>query len=75
MASIRPDNQGRRGALWPRVRGNRGRRWALWLRFTTEAKGYPPLASPQYASVREPVQNMKITAAKRPSYTGVTFVV
>ena len=45
MASVRPNNRGRRGTLW--------------LRFTTEAKCYPLLASPQYASVREPVQNMK----------------
>jgi len=59
MASVGPNNRGKRGALWPRVRGNRGRRGALWLRFTTEAKGYPLLASSQYASVLEPVQNMK----------------
>jgi len=59
MASVRPDNRGRRGALWPQVRWNRGRRGVLWLRLTTEAKGYHPLASPQYASVWEPVQNMK----------------
>ena len=59
MASVRPTNRGRRGTLWPPVRGNGGRRGALWLQFTIEAKGYPLLASPQYASVREPVQNMK----------------
>jgi len=41
MAAVRLDNRGRRGALR--------------LRLTTEAKGYPPLASPQYASVREPM--------------------
>jgi len=59
MASVRSENRGRRGALWLRVRGNRGRKGALWLRVATEAKGYPPLASPQYASIREPVHNMK----------------
>jgi len=59
MASVRPQNLGRRRALWPRVHGNRGRRGALWLRLATEAKGYPPLVSSQYASVRKPVQNMK----------------
>jgi len=59
MASVRPDNRGRRRALWPRVHGNQGRRGALWLRLTIEAKGYPPLALPQYASVWELVQNMK----------------
>ena len=32
---------------------------ALWLWFLSEAKSYPLLASPQYASVREPVQNIK----------------
>ena len=48
-----------KGDIWPRVHGNRGRKGSLWPRVTTEAKGYPPLASPQYASVREPVQNMK----------------
>jgi len=39
---------------------------ALWLRFSTEAKSYPLLASPQYASVREPMQNIKNNRCQSP---------
>ena len=38
----------------------------LWLRFLTEAKSYPLLASPQYASVRELVQNIKNNRCQSP---------
>ena len=41
------------GSIEPRQKG------PLWLRFLTEAKSYALLASPQYASVPEPVQNIK----------------
>ena len=38
----------------------------LWLRFLTEAKSYALLASPQYASVPEPMQNIKNNHCQRP---------
>jgi len=38
----------------------------LWLRFLTEAKSYDLLASPQYASVPESVQNVKNNRCQRP---------
>jgi len=41
------------GSIEPRQKG------PLWLRFLTEVKNYALLASPQYASVPESVQNIK----------------
>ena len=38
----------------------------LWLRFLTEAKSYDLLASPQYVSVPESVQNIKNNRCQRP---------
>jgi len=38
----------------------------LWLRFLTEAKSYDFLASPQYASVPEPVQNIENNRYQKP---------
>jgi len=38
----------------------------LWLRFLTEAKSYDLLASPQYASVPEPMQNIENNRCQRP---------
>ena len=38
----------------------------LWLRFLTEAKSYDLLASPQYAWVPEPVQNIENNRCQRP---------
>jgi len=48
------------GFLEPRQKG------ALWLRFLNEAKSYALLASPQYASVPEPVQNIKNNRCQSP---------
>ena len=48
------------GSSEPRQKG------PLWLRFLTEAKSYALLASPQYASVPEPVQNIKNNRCQRP---------
>jgi len=39
---------------------------ALWLRVFTEAKSYALLALPQYASVREPVHNIKNNRCQNP---------
>jgi len=39
---------------------------ALWLRFITEAKSVPLLASSQYASVWEPVQNIENNRCQSP---------
>jgi len=39
---------------------------ALWLQFLTEAKSFALLTSPQYASVREPVQNIKNNHCQSP---------
>jgi len=48
------------GSIEPRQKG------PLWLRFLTEAKSYVLLASPQYASVLEPMQNIKNNRCQRP---------
>ena len=48
------------GSIEPRQKG------ALWLRFVTEAKSYALFASPQYASVPEPVQNIENNRCQRP---------
>jgi len=56
----------RKKPLWPRVYPKPRQKGTLWLRFLTEAKSYDLLASPQYASVPEPVQNIKNNRCQRP---------
>ena len=60
------ENRGKRQGLWPRVQWKPRQKGPLWLRFLTEAKSYALLASPQYASVPEPVQNIKNNRYQRP---------
>jgi len=66
MASGGTENRGQKvgsmasGSSEPRQKGT------LWLRALTEAKSCALLASPQYASVREPVQNMINNRCQRP---------
>ena len=60
------ENRGKRQGLWPRVQWKPRQKLPLWLRFLTEAKSYDLLASPQYASVPEPVQNIKNNRCQRP---------
>jgi len=66
MASGGRENRGQKvgsmasGSSEPRQKGT------LWLRFLTEAKSSALLASPQYASVPEPMQNMINNRCQRP---------
>jgi len=66
MASGGTESRGQKAGLyglgfnWTEAEGT------LWLRFLTEAKSYALLASPQYASVPEPVQNIKNNRCQRP---------
>jgi len=66
MASGGTENRGQKvgsmasGSSEPRQKGT------LWLRALTEAKSCALLASLQYASVREPVQNMINNRCQRP---------
>jgi len=66
MASGGTENRGQKvgsmasGSFEPRQKGT------LWLWFLTEAKSCALLASPQYASVPEPVQNMINNRCQRP---------
>ena len=52
--------------IWPRVYPKPRLKGTLQLRFLTEAKSYDLLASPQYASVPEPVQNSENNRCQRP---------
>ena len=56
----------RKKPLWPRVYPKPRQKGTLWLRFLTEAKSYDLLASSQYASVPEPVQNIENNRCQRP---------
>jgi len=67
------ENRGQKGIefkkkrpIWPRVQWKPRQKGPLWLRFLTEAKSYDLLALPQYASVPEPVQNIKNNCCQRP---------
>jgi len=74
MASGGTENRGQKvgsmasGLSEPRQKGT------LWLRFLTEAKSCALLASPQYASVPEPVQNMINNRYQRPFLHWCTWV-
>jgi len=57
------------GSIEPRQKG------PLWLRFLTEAKSYALLASPQYASVPEPVQNIKNNRCQIPFLHWCTYII
>ena len=67
-------NRGQRGIKLKKKKSPYGLKWnvkprqkgTLWLRFLTEAKSYTLLASSQYASVLEPVQNIENNRCQRP---------
>jgi len=66
MASGGTENRGQKGGSMASGSSEPRQKGTLWLRFLTEAKSCALLASPQYASVPEPVQNMINNRCQRP---------
>jgi len=66
MASGGTENRGQKAGFMASGSSEPRQKVTLWLRFLTEAKSYALLASPQYASVPEPMQNMIKNRCQRP---------
>ena len=66
MASGGTENRGQKAGFMASGSSEPRQKVTLWLRFLTEAKSYDFLASPQYASVPEPVQNIENNRYQKP---------